>query len=169
MYSLNAPVPGRVAALASDLAGRLPAARSRTRGEHTLVVKRLGDGERPPYARLEARAREALAGTPACAARVAGVDCFETVPSGTAPVVYLRVESPGLEAIHDRLCNVFDPVDDVEGEAFVPHVTVARGGDLAAARAVAATEIDPIEWTVDELVFWDATRGESVTRISLPA
>lgn len=167
VYSLNVPVPGRVAALASDLARELPGARARVRGEHTLGVKRLvGD---PPYAHLEARAREALAGQPAFGSRITGVECFEEVPTGTAPVVYLAVESPELERLHRRLATAFDPLCGIEGEEYVPHVTVARGGSLERARAVADRELDPLEWTVDELVFWDSHRGRPVSTVSLPA
>lgn len=168
MYSLNAPVPSAVAALADDLARDLVDAQSRVRGSHTLVVKRLIDDDLG-YAHLEARARDALAGTAACEARVADVEVFETVPSGTAPVVFLRVESPGLEALHDQLCEAFDPVSGIEGEDFVPHVTIARGGRIESARTLAETEIDPVEWVVDELVFWDAEREQPATRVTLPA
>lgn len=169
VYSLNAPVPSAVARLAADLAGELPAARARARGTRTLVVKRLSDGGESDDARLEARAREALAGAPACGARVDGVDVFEDVHAGPAPVVYLAVESPGLGALHGRLCEAFEPVAGIEGEEYVPHVTVARGGSVDAARRLAATDVDPIEWTVEELQFWDATREQSVSRVSLPA
>lgn len=168
MYSLNAGVPGPVAARASDLARSLPEATPRERGAHTLVAKRLGDGDARDYYALEARAREALAGSSPFAARVDRVACFETVPTGTAPVVYLAVESPGLVALHRRLCEVFDPVAGIEGDEFTPHVTVARGGSLETAREVRGP-IDPIEWTVDELFFFDAERGEAVSRVSLPA
>ncbi|MFB6164253.1 MAG: 2'-5' RNA ligase family protein [Haloarculaceae archaeon] len=170
MYSLNAPVPSAVAALASDVAADLPAARERPRGSHTLGVKRLGTGDHERYARLEARAREALAGAPAVAARVADVAVFEDAPIGSAPVVYLAVESPGLIGIHERLCEAFDPIDGIEGDDYTPHVTIARGGSLEAARAVAdAASLEPIEWTIDELVFWDAEREQSISRIALPA
>lgn len=168
MYSLNAPVPSPVAALATELGRQLPGARSRTRGSHTLVVKRLGTDD-DGYHQLEARARDALGGTPACEARVTDIDVFEQVPSGTAPVVYLRVESPGLVALHERLCEVFDPGTSIEGDDYVPHVTVARGGQLDTARSLAGREIDPIQWVIEELVFWDSTREQPVTRVSLPA
>lgn len=166
MYSLNAPVPSQVAALARDLAADLPAARPRARGTHTLVVKRLGTGTEG-FARVTARVREVLADVPPCAARVTAVDVFEDVATGTAPVVYLRVESPGLEALHERLCTVFDPVDGLEGDSYVLHVTVARGGSIERARDLASREVDPIEWIVDELVFWDAKNDQSVGRVSL--
>ena len=168
MYSLNVPVPGRVSALATDLAAAWPSARARTREDHTLVVKRLGTGDRDAYHRLEARAREALRGTPAFEARVTGVDAFEAPADGAAPVVYLVVESPGLAALHRELCATFDPVEGVEGDDYVPHVTVARGGSASGAQQLVAREVDPIEWTVTDLVFYDAERTESVSRVSLP-
>lgn len=169
MYSLNVPVPGEVSRLASELARELPAARARRREEHTLVAKRLGEGDGAAFRRLAALAREALTGTPAFEARVAGVDYFAEAASGPSPVVYLAVESPGLVSLHQDLARAFDPVEGLEGEAYVPHVTVARGGSVDAARRLAARDVDPIEWAVTELVFWDAGRGERAGTVSLPA
>jgi 2'-5' RNA ligase len=166
VYSVNVPVPGRVAALASDLATELPRARARQRGTHTLVAKRLSGED--PYPQREARAREVLRGAPAFEARVDGLDVFEEAVTGTGPVVYLRIESSGLRALHERLLAAFDPVDDLEGEDYTPHVTVARGGDPDAARALADRAVEPYEWTVDELAFWDAARSQRVSRFSLP-
>lgn len=169
VYSLNAPVPTAVAALAADLATDLPGAAVRARGEHTLNVKRLGGGDHAEYARYEAAVRDVLTGIDPVSIRVPGVGVFEDVPIGSEPIVYLRIESPALVAIHERLCERFDPVDDIEGDDYTPHVTVARGGDVERARAVAAREVDPIEWTVEELVFWDARRDQTVSRLSLPS
>ena len=165
VYSLNVPVPGEVSALASSLAREIPAARARPRDKHTLVVKRLGGAGHDAFARLAARARETLTGTPAFEARIAGVDYFPRAAAGPSPVVYLAVESPGLVALHHRLCEAFDPVEDVEGDAYVPHVTVARGGAVEAAEL----SVDPVEWTVTELAFRDAERGQSAGTVSLPA
>lgn len=169
MYSLNVPVPGEVGALATDLARELAAARARTRGDHTLVAKRLGTGDRGQFQRRRARVRDALAGTPTFQARITGVDSFPDPTDGPAPVVYLAVESPGLERLHERLCNVVDPVDGVEADDYVPHVTVARGGNSETARRLTDSEIDPIEWTVTTLQFWDAERGLAAGELSLPA
>ena len=169
MYSLNVPLPSSVASVATRLARELPRARARSRGEHTLVAKRLGDGDHAAFARLESRAREALRGTDPFAARVTGVGQFETAATGPSPVVYLTVESAGLVALHDRLCEAFEPVDGVEGSDYVPHVTVARGGDPAAARRLVERDIDPVEWVVEELVCFDAERGQPASRVSLPA
>ncbi|MFC7133096.1 MULTISPECIES: 2'-5' RNA ligase family protein [Salinibaculum] len=169
MYSLNVPVPSEVSALAADLARDLPGARARTRGEHTLVAKRLGTGDRAAFQRLSARARDALTGAPAFAARVSGVDYFADPATGAAPVVYLAVESPGLRDFHERLCEQFDPVDGIEGDDYAPHVTIARGGSVDAAERLAVRDVDPVEWTVSELVFWDAERSQPAGTVSLPA
>jgi len=167
VYSLNVPLPGAVSALAADLARDLPDARARARDEHTMVAKRLGRGDRVDFHRISARTREALAGAPAFDLRVTGVDYFEEAAAGPSPVVYLAVESPGLCAIHRQLSESFAPVDGMEGDAYVPHVTVARGGSLAGAKRLAGREIEPIEWTVTELVFWDTDRGQHAGSVVL--
>jgi 2'-5' RNA ligase len=169
VYSLNVPVPGRVARVASDIARELPAARARARGEHTLGVKRLGTDRDVTYSRLEAKVRDLLAGQPAFELRVADVDYFTDPPTGTAPVVYLTVESPGLLALHNQLADEFEPIDGIEGDEYEPHVTVARGGRLETAKRVTERDIEPVTWTASELVFWDATHNQSVSSLSLPA
>ena len=169
MYSLNVPVPSRVAALAGDIATELPMARARARGEHTLGVKRLAESP-GAYDRIEARTREVLRGQPTFEIQVTEIDIFEDPPVGSAPVVHLTVDSPGLVALHERLAEVFDPVDtQIEGEGYTPHVTIARGGSLETARQVARRDIEPIRWTVSELIFWDAQHSQSVSSVSLPA
>ena len=161
MDSLNAPVPGTVRRLAGDLAPDL-AAFDRVRERPGLVVKR--------FERRVDRAdvRAALARAPAVEARVTGVDCFERPLRGPGPVVYLAVESPGLRRIHRRLVDRFGAVPGLEGEAYVPHVTLARDGPLAAAERAAAREVDPVGWTVSRLDAWDAERREAMGSIGLP-
>ena len=144
-------------------------ARVRSRGRHTLGVKRLG-GEGPSdYPRLEARTREILAGTTPFDVRITGIEVFEQAPVGSSPVIHLAVESGALRALHTELCAEFEPVDEIEGDGYSPHVTIARGGDLSAAQRMAEREIDTMEWTVDELVFWDSDRIKQVSGVSLPA
>lgn len=170
MYSLNVPVPAQVAALASDIARDLPEARARCRGEHTLCVKRLdGNGETAGYSHLEARAREALAGQPPFEVRVTALEYFTEAITGSTPVVYLAVESPELRRLHDRLAEVFQPVEGIEGAGYTPHVTVARGGSLAAAERIIDRTVEPITWTVSELSFWDASHHQPVSTVALPA
>jgi 2'-5' RNA ligase len=170
VYSLNVPVPSDVARLASSLARELPDARARRRNEHTLVCKRLDpSGGADAVHRLDARVREAVAGTPPFAVRVAGVDQFPEAPTGSSPVVYLAVESPGLRRVHERLCEVFDPVDGLEGGEYTPHVTVARGGSPERASALCERTVDRVEWTVSELQLYHADHHQSVRTLSLPA
>lgn len=166
--SLNVPVPGRVAAIAGDLRPSL-APFERVRERHTLVLKRLSEAD---PAGLETRVRRALAGAPPFEVRVSEIGAFEEPWAGPGPVVYLAVESPGLLEVHRRLCEAFEPVPGIEGDDYVPHVTLARGGGVEAMEAVERlldTEIDPVTWTVGELVFWDARYDEIVGRVSLPA
>lgn len=167
MYSLNVPVPGRVARVAADLAPDL-AGFERVRHDHTLVVKRLGSPGADEYDHVRTRVREALAGLPPFEARVTGVDVFERPASGPGPVVYLAVESPGLRRAHERLLGEFPPAEGVEDEDYVPHVTLARGGDVECARRVAERDVESVTWTAEELVFWDAARDGPAGRLSLP-
>ncbi|WP_436902271.1 2'-5' RNA ligase family protein [Halovenus halobia] len=169
MYSLNVPVPTRVASAASEVARELPQARIRNRGEHTLGVKRLASDQNAQYSRIEAQTRELLRGQPPFEARISEIGVFENPPVGTAPVVHFVVESPELLALHDRLVERFGIVDEeIEGNNYSPHVTIARGGSREMAERVAG-DIEPINWSVTELIFWDATHNQPVSTVSLPA
>lgn len=165
--SLSVPVPGRVRRLAADLEPDLYTF-ERVRRQHTLLVKRFGERSPGEYAHLENRLRRVLAGTPAFEVRATGIDAFEQPVWGPGPVVYLAVESPGLLALHERVCEAFSPVEDLEGEDYTPHVTLARGGSTEQARRLGERAIDSVTWTVNELVLRDATHGEVATRFSLP-
>lgn len=168
MYSLNAPVPLAIARLALELAEDLPGADRRTRGEHTLLVKRLGtDRDAHLDHRIE-RVRETLRGVAPFAVRITGVDWFPAPETGTGPVVYLDVESPALVGLHGALCEVIEPVAHMEGEAYVPHITIARGGDPETARRLTEGDLEARYYTVDELVVRDAHRDVATTRFSMP-
>ena len=169
MYSLNVPVPSGVERLAADLHPQLLAF-DRIRDRHSLVCKRF-EATEDEYHRLRERLRVALSPTPAFEAQVTGIDAFETPTRGSAPVVYLVVESPGLHDLHRRLVATFGAVDDdLEGAGYVPHVTLARGGDADAATVdrLRALDIDPVTWTVSELHLWSRARREVLWRVSLP-
>jgi 2'-5' RNA ligase len=164
VFSLNAPVPGRVKRLAAELHPRL-AGFERVRERHSLVCKRF---ESENYDRLSARARRTLDGAPTVAARVTGIESFADPVRGPGPVVYLAVSSPGLVAIHERLVDEFGAIPSLEGDAYVPHITLARGGSADRAEALGALAVEPIEWTVSDLWFYDASHDERVHRLSLP-
>ncbi len=166
MYSVSVPVPGRVRALATDLYPSLTPFETVV-DDHSCLLKRLGDADHVSH--LQQRVHRTLEGAPAVEARISGIDYFEAPPLGPAPVVYLAVESPGLEAIHDTLCSAFDPIEGLEGPDYVPHVTLARGGSLETARQLSRRRLDSVTWTVSELVFFDGRYRQPVSRISLPA
>lgn len=166
MYSVNVPVPGRVRQLADRLYPELIGFET-VREDHSCLLKRLGEADH--VAQLQHRAHRALEGAPAVEAQITGIDYFADPPLGSAPVVYLAVESPGLESLHADLTETFEVVDGLEGADYVPHVTLARGGDVEAAKRLADREIDPVRWTVSELEFWDGTYKLPVSRVSLPS
>jgi 2'-5' RNA ligase len=160
-YSLNVPVPADVSRLAAGLAAECRTAEPRER--HTMVLKRLG--EAADYRRLIGEARDLLAGTGPIPARAAGVETFEAPPSGRAPVAYLAVDSPGLLAVHERCCDIVDPFGEVlEGDEYVPHVTIARGGD---AGRLAGRDAGPVDWEIDRIDVWDAYHETVVESVSL--
>lgn len=165
--SLNVPVPGRVKRLAGDLEPDLYTF-ERVRRNHTLGIKRLGEHTPTEYARLVPRVRRAIAGTPPFELRVTGIETFEDPTRGTAPVVYLAVESAVLCELNARLSEVFDPIEGIDGEAYDPHVTLARGGSKEERDRLRECEFDPVGWVANELVLWDATHAEVATRFSLP-
>ena len=167
MYSLNASIPGEAKRLAADLHPALFGFAS-IREDHTLVVKRFGTASLDEFAGIENRVRRTLARYPPCEARIARIDCFETPARGDGPVVYLAVESPGLREIHGLLVEEFGAAAGVEGEDYVPHVTLARGGSTEHARELAAREIEPVAWRIEELHFYDARHGERAGVVSLP-
>ncbi len=166
MYSVNVPVPGRVRRLADRLYPDLVGFDT-VREDHSCLLKRLGEADH--VAQLQHRAHRALEGAPAVEAEITDIDYFADPPLGSAPVVYLAVESPGLERIHADLTEAFEVVDGLEGSDYVPHVTLARGGDLETAKRLADREIEPVRWTVSELEFWDGTYKLPVSRVSLPS
>ena len=181
MFSLNVPLPPAVGRLTDDLQPKL-AGFDRIRDRHTLVCKRFGvddviegiDGDDPPprpaaLERLRDRLRRPLAGTPPFAVAITGVDAFDSPASGSGPVVYLAVESDSLVRLHRRLCAVFGAVDGIEGDAYVPHVTLARGGRSASETIdqLRRIEFDPIRWRVHALDLYDPEFREVAATIEL--
>jgi hypothetical protein len=180
-YSLNAPVPGEAKRLAADLLPRLTAF-ERVREDHTLLVKRFGGGEGDTgrqgkdgvshrLATLRKRVRPLLEDVPPFEARITGIDCFERPIRGSGPVLYFAIEGQGVRRVHRRLVEEFGAVTDLEGEDYTPHVTLARDGSPEIARELIDEmgEIEPIEWTVSELRFFDPRYWETVGRVPLPA
>lgn len=171
--SLNVPVPNAVARRTAELEPLLTPF-DRVRDRHTLLVKRLSGPRQQrgvdglaDLARLRERLRPVLAGTAAFEVRVTHIDYFERPPKGSAPVVYLAVESPGLRSIHRRLVAEFGAVDGLEGDDYDPHVTLARGGSVADAERLATRPIDPITWTVSELEISSRDQDGATARVSL--
>lgn len=208
MFSLNIPLPPDINRLANRLHPQLSEF-DRVRERHTLVCKRLGpnlevesiDGTngdvRPSetVAELREEIRPLVRNTPPFQVEITGIDAFSHPQTGPGPVVYLVVESQQVYDLHRRLTRAFGAIDGLEGDAYVPHVTLARGlsdtigaspGDYretapesstetshesALKRRLetlrnAAGEIDII-WRVEALDLWDSRFREPASRIRL--
>lgn len=170
MYSVNVPVPNEAHELARELRPALTGfQRIRERNRQTLLLKRLPADDRREYIRAEQRARQALEGAPAVEARITGLDVFREPPDGSAPVLFLRVESPGLQQLHGMLVDEFGAVGEVlEGDEYEPHITLARGGGPTDLDPLLDRDLDPITWPIEELIFYDATYYERISGLSLP-
>ncbi|WP_049916905.1 2'-5' RNA ligase family protein [Halogeometricum pallidum] len=169
MFSLNVSVPGRVERLASELHPALTAFDS-IRERHSLVIKRFDttlDDDANSLPRLRERLRGTLRGVEPFEVRIDGIDAFEIPTRGEGPVVYLGVESPGLFDLHDRLCEEFGIVPELEGDDYTPHVTLARGGRIEDAQALAERDVESVRWTVEEVHVWDGRYREGAVRIPL--
>lgn len=175
MFSVNIPVPPAVNRLAATLSPELADFETR-RQRYTLVGKRIGTSEfeagREPnkdraVAELRERLRPLIADTDPFRIRAAGIDCFERPARGPGPVVYLDIDSPRLLRFHRRLCRVFQPVEQLEGDNYVPHVTLARGGSHDTATSLPERDVDPIEWTVTEIELFDPEFREPAGTIRL--
>jgi hypothetical protein len=196
VFSLNVPLPPSVGRLAADLHLKRSGF-DRVRERRTLVCKRFGvedvpnrvgvadragrsdssdaaDGDstlRKPdaLAALREDLRPLLSGTDPFDAAVTGVDVFDAPASGSRPVVYLAVESDGLVRLHRRLCAAYGAIEGIEGDDYVPHVTLARGGnpEPGAVADLVAAEFDPIRWRVHALDVYDPEFREVAATIDL--
>lgn len=191
MFSLNVPLPPAIGDLAGDLHPKLSGF-DRVRDRHTLVCKRLGveavpdrvDGNgsnpgreggapSPPkpdaLAALREDLRPLLSGTDPFEVAATGIDVFDAPASGSRPVVYLAVESDALVRLHHRLCAAYDAIEGIEGDEFVPHVTLARGGnpDPGVVADLVSRAFEPIRWRVHAMEVYDPEFREVAATIEL--
>ena len=193
MFSLNVPRPPALDRLAGDLHSKLSGF-DRVRDRHTLVCKRFGvddlpdragdrapAGDAPPgdaaptppkpdaLAALREDLRPLLSGTDPFDVAATGVGVFDAPASGSRPVVYLAVESDGLVRLHQRLCAAYGAVEGIEGDEFVPHVTLARGGNPqpGVVADLVAAEFDPIRWRVHAMEVYDPEFREVAATIDI--
>ncbi len=183
MFSVNVPLPPTIGRVADDLHPKL-AGFDRVRERRTLVCKRIdandvinsdARGDHNPdrsraLGRLREMLRPVLADVDPFDAAVTGIGVFEAPTAGPGPVVHLTVESGALVSLHRRLCASFDPVEGVEGDAYVPHVTLARGGgavDDAVVDTLVDVDVDPVVWRVDGLELYDTAVREVAGRVGL--
>lgn len=66
--------------------------------------------------------------------------------------------------MHNELSEHFEPIEGIEGEDYVPHITIARGGDADKLRNRHLSDV----FTVESLQIWAAKYEEPVERLALP-
>lgn len=166
MDSLNVPVPAVVRREIEALRPALSGFDS-VREQPTLVAKRFSGSV--PTAAIESEVRLVLTDVTPFEVRLDGVGSFEQPVSGPGPVAYLAVESPGLVELHGQLVETFGAVEGVEGDQYVPHITLARGGEAGELARLETVSVDRVSWTVTELWFWDAREEARTGRAALTA
>ncbi len=167
VYSLNAECPEEISDI-SDRYEHLLAPFERIREDHTLLVKRFHRRSPRTIEEIELELERRLTYWAPIPARVDGFGAFVDPPGGVGPVIYLTVKSPGLIELHRELVDIFGTVvETIEGDHYVPHVTVARGGERTAIRPLTEKSIESVDWLIDELVLWDARYDQPVRRYTL--
>ena len=185
MFSLNVPLAPAAERLAVDLHPKLEGLET-VRERHTLVCKRFGvadvrDGadergkrrdvpdREAALDRLRERLHQPLGGFGPFEVAVTGIDVFDAPRSGSRPVVYLAVESDVLLRVHRRLCAAFGAIEGIEGDEYVPHISLARGGnpEPGAVADLVTAEFDPIRWRVHALDVWDPEYREVAASVGL--
>ena len=163
MYSLNVPVPGAVAERAWSIRSQL-LAYEQLRDEFTLVLKRLPFESGIAVDSAIPDIRSQLESVDPFTVEITGIGQFETPPAGPAPVIYFAISSPAMHRIHTRFVEYYGAVEEIEGTAYQPHITLARGGDVT----MPDIDFEPISWTVDRLIVWDSRRALPAAEFALP-
>lgn len=153
MFSLNVPLPPAVEGLAMDLHPKLSGF-DRVRERHTLVCKRFG---------VEDVAD--IVGT-------GGVEGVADAVSGSGGVDPERPRPPKPDALvrlHRRLCAAYDAVEGIEDDAYVPHITLARGGEpnADAVDRVLDISFDTIRWRTHALDLYDPEFREVAATVNI--
>ena len=96
---------------------------------------------------------------------IGNLERFDVAERGSSPVLYLEVKSPGMKALHEILVDVFGSVKGVEGENYIPHITIARGGGV---RDVDFSGFSgPTIWTAETLEFWNRDKRKKKNKVIL--
>ena len=157
MWSLNVSIPQNIVRAIEEVALGV-------RGweeiceEPTLVIKRFEKRDLDGHVKSEIRFL--LESVEPFGIEIENLERFDVAEKGSSPVLYLEVKSPEVKALHETLVDVFGSVEGVEGENYIPHITIARGGsgDYTVFSGLSCDT----GWTVEMLEFWD--RGERKKR-----
>lgn len=168
VYSLNAAIPAAAIEQRDELLEHLESFET-VRDPLTLVIKRFGTPDSTALSSLERSLGEVLNEWGPMRAEIDGIDLFMDPPSGPSPVIYLGVSSHGLEALHRDLVDRFGVVDPaIEGENYIPHITIARGGPRVAIDELRDISLETHQWTIETVMLWSSRHDKPVKQFSLP-
>ncbi len=160
MWSLNVTIPQKVSRLIEEMAPALWNWEEICE-DPTLVIKRF----ETKTAKEETEIRLLLEKIEPFDVQIGNIRTFDIAQRGISPVLYIEVESPGIEALHEMLVGIFGCVKGIEGQDYTPHITLARGE----CREYIEFEErpDPIQWEADELEFWHSGKMQKRNKIKL--
>ncbi|HIJ12598.1 MAG TPA: 2'-5' RNA ligase family protein [Halobacteriales archaeon] len=162
MWSLNVSIPqGIVRAI-----GEITPVLGRGEGiveEPTLVIKRFEKEDLDGH--IESEIKFLLENVEPFIVEIGNLEMFEVADRGTSPVRYIEVKSIGIKVLHETLVSVFGCVKGVEGENYIPHITIARG---SGAKNLDFSDFSgPIQWTANTLEFWDRDKRKRKNKVIL--
>ena len=131
--------------------------------EPTLVIKRFEKKDLDGHVKSEIRFL--LESVEPFGIEIGNLERFDVAERGSSPVLYLEIKSPGVKALHENLIDIFGSVEGVEGENYIPHITIARGGsgDYIEFSGLSCDT----GWTVEMLEFWDGGERKKRSKIIL--
>ena len=131
--------------------------------EPTLVIKRFERKDLDGH--MESEIKFLLENVEPFNVKIGNLKKFDVAVRGSSPVLYLEIKSPGMKALHETLVSAFGCVKGIEGENYIPHITLARGGgkeDINFSVLPGSTQ-----WTAKMLEFWDRDKRRKKNKIIL--
>ncbi len=162
MWSLNVSIPQGIVRAIEEMA---PVSRGWEEivEEPTLVIKRFEKEDLDGH--IESEIKFLLENVEPFTVEIGNLEMFEVADRGTSPVLYIEVKSIGMKLIHETLVSVFGCVKGVEGENYIPHITIARGSGV---KNIDFSDFSgPTWWTAKTLEFWDGDKRKKKNQVML--
>ncbi len=162
VWSLNVSIPQNIVRAIGEVTSELGQG-GEVNEELTLVIKRFE--KRDLDGHLESEIKILLENVEPFVVEIGNLKMFDVADRGTSPVLYLEVKSRGIKLLHETLVSSFGCVEGVEGENYIPHITIARGDGV---RGVDFSDFScSTRWTAEILEFWDRNKRKKKNKVIL--